>query len=62
MTSVSVVIKRSTKLTLSLHRIKQHVDSAGIQNLVPGLKCLNSGGNYVEKELIVCTSTADIHG
>jgi histone-lysine N-methyltransferase SETMAR len=36
---------------------------AGIRKLVPLYdKCLNNGGNYVEKQCTVCTSNGDING
>jgi hypothetical protein len=35
----------------------------GIQKLVPRYdKCLNNGGNYVEKYCTVCTSNGNING
>jgi len=35
----------------------------GIQKLVQRYdKCLNNGGNYVEKWCMVCTSNGNIHG
>jgi hypothetical protein len=37
--------------------------NAGIQKLVPHYdKCLNNGGNYVEKLRTVCTSNGNING
>ena len=35
----------------------------GIQKLVKCYdKCLNNGGNYVEKQCTICTSNGNIHG
>jgi hypothetical protein len=36
---------------------------AGIQELVPRYdKCVNNGGNFAEKQCIVCTSNGNIKG
>jgi histone-lysine N-methyltransferase SETMAR len=35
---------------------------AGIQKLVPSYKCLNNGGNFVEKYHTICTSNGSMNG
>jgi hypothetical protein len=35
---------------------------ADIQKMAPRYKCLNNGGNYVEKQCKVCTSNGNING